>query len=111
MATARFRKFVGNDQQFYFSLIAPNNEIILQSEGYKSRANRDNGIQSVRTNATNPGNFHIKDTKNGRWHFTLNSAHNGQVIGQSQVYSSKPAAEQGIAAVMKDAPIAVEVDG
>lgn len=43
--------FRGLDKQFYFHMVAMNNKIIGVSEGYKRRAGRTNGIDSVRKNA------------------------------------------------------------
>jgi len=37
--------------QFYFTLIAPNNEIIATSEMYTTKQNCQNGIESVKRNA------------------------------------------------------------
>jgi len=39
------------DEQFYFVLIAPNNEIIATSEMYTTKQNCKNGIESVKRNA------------------------------------------------------------
>ena len=39
------------DEQFYFVLIAPNNEIIATSEMYTTKQNCINGIESVKENA------------------------------------------------------------
>lgn len=101
MASAYFKAFVGKNNEFYFSLYAPNNEIILQSEGYKTAIGRNNGIESVRKNAPDGSNYRIKELDNGKWHFNLHSADNGQVIGQSQQYASEPGAEKGMHAVME----------
>ena len=47
--------------------------------------------------------------KNGKPYFTL-KATNGQVIGQSQMYASERNRDNGIASVMKNAPIAEIVE-
>ena len=47
----RFELFKGEDLQFYFRLVAPNNRTICQSEGYKRKANALAGIASVKKNA------------------------------------------------------------
>lgn len=47
--------------------------------------------------------FELKKSKNGGFHFCLTAA-NGQVIAQSQVYTTKDAAENGIHSVQKNAP-------
>ena len=52
--------------------------------------------------ATHP-KFEIKKAKNGDFYFTL-SAKNGQVIASSEMYSSKAAAQNGIASIKENAP-------
>ena len=49
------------------------------------------------------GKFELKIAKNGKYHFNL-LAGNGQVILSSEMYESKPAAENGIASVQNNAP-------
>ena len=49
------------------------------------------------------------EAKNGSPYFCLKSS-NGQVIGNSEMYSSKSAMENGIASVKKNAPKASVVD-
>ena len=53
--------------------------------------------------------FQLKTAKNGQTYFTL-TAGNGEVIGRSEMYTTKAAAENGIASVQKNAPNA-EADG
>ena len=48
-----------------FRLKAGNGQVILASEGYKSKASAMNGIDSVRTNAQIDDRFERKDTTNG----------------------------------------------
>lgn len=48
---ARFDKQTAKNGQFYFNLKARNGEVIGKSEMYKSTSGRDNGINSVMTNA------------------------------------------------------------
>lgn len=110
MATARYRLYVGKDTKYHFSLIAPNNENILKSQAYSSKANAEKGIHSVRENGPNREHYKIETAVNGDHYFNLHAT-NGQVIGTSQMYSSKQAAEKGIEAVMKyaaDAPVVEE---
>ena len=49
----RFEIKRATDGQFYFTLIAPNNQIIATSETYTTKENCKNGIESVKTNAPN----------------------------------------------------------
>lgn len=47
----RFEIKKSQDGQFYFTLIAPNNEIIATSEMYTTKQSCQNGIESVKENA------------------------------------------------------------
>ena len=49
----KFKIKKATDGQFYFTLIAPNNEIIATSEMYTTKQNCQNGIKSVKDNASN----------------------------------------------------------
>ena len=95
--------------EFQFSLKATNGQEILGSEGYTTMAACKNCIESVKTNSVDEGRFERKVAKNGDPYFVL-KARNGQVIGQSEMYSSEAARDNGIASVMKNAPEAEVVD-
>ncbi|MEP3209264.1 MAG: YegP family protein [Maribacter sp.] len=95
--------------QFRFNLKAGNHQVILSSEAYKTRASCDNGIESVRKNSKNDKMFERKTAKDGSPYFNLKST-NGQVIGSSEMYSSKSSMENGIASVVKNAPKATISD-
>jgi uncharacterized protein len=53
--------------------------------------------------------FEIFKGTNGKYYFRL-KASNGEIIAQSEGYSSKQGAQDGIASVKKNAPIATTVD-
>ena len=55
------------------------------------------------------GKFVIKKTSNGRYRFNLKSG-NGEVIATSETYTTKAAAEKGIASVKANAPRATTSD-
>ena len=92
-----------------FNLKANNGQVILTSQSYASMDGCKNGIESVRKNSQSDAQFERKTAKDGSPFFTLNAT-NGQVIGQSEMYSSKEAMENGIASVKKNAPDAEIVD-
>ncbi len=48
------------------------------------------------------GKFEIKTSSNGKFHFNL-KAGNGQIILSSEMYEKKPACQNGIESVMKNA--------
>ena len=95
--------------EFQFSLKATNGQEILASEGYTTMAACKNGIESVKKNAADEARSERKEAKNGAPYFVL-KAGNGQVIGQSEMYSSEASRDNGIASVMKNAPEAEVVD-
>lgn len=84
--------------QFRFDLVASNNEEILHSETYTTKQNCLKGIDSVRRNADDLGNFQLKIAKDNSPYFVL-IANNGEPIGTSEMYSSEQAREVGIEAV------------
>lgn len=47
----KFQMFIDRAGEFRFNLTARNGEIIAVSEGYKTKASCDNGIESVKENA------------------------------------------------------------
>lgn len=53
--------------------------------------------------------FEIKKSRNGKFYFNLKSKGNGEIIATSEMYNSKQACKNGIAALKRDAPDA-EVD-
>lgn len=104
-------KFVvskGKDGQDYFVLKAGNGEVILQSEGYKSRRACSNGIESVRKNSQNEGRFECRTARNGKTYFVL-KAMNGQEIGRSQMYKSDSGCKNGMKSVARNAKDAAVV--
>jgi uncharacterized protein len=46
-----YNKFTGNDEKYYFTLRAGNNEPVSKSEGYDSAYNRDKGIENCKVEA------------------------------------------------------------
>ena len=94
--------------KFMFNLKAGNGETILTSEQYNSKASAKNGIDSVKENSASEDRFEARTSSNGAPYFVLKAA-NGQVIGNSEMYSSEAAMKNGIASVMKNGP-AAEVD-
>ena len=95
--------------EFQFNLKATNGQVILTSQGYKTKANCINGIESVKKNSADEGRFERKVAADGRPFFNL-IATNGQVIGSSQMYANEVNMKNGIASVQKNAPEAPIVD-
>jgi uncharacterized protein len=105
MAHPQFQVKTGKDGQFYFNLTAKNGQVILASEGYKSKESCENGIASVKKNSQDDNRFERKTAKDGQLFFSL-KATNGQEIGKSEMYKSKESLENGVKSVMANAPLA-----
>ena len=104
-----FELKVAKDGQHYFNLKSSNGQVILSSEMYHAKASALNGIESVKTNAGMEGRYDKLMSKNNKPYFVL-KAGNGQVIGNSEMYESEGARDNGIASVMKNGPDAATVE-
>ena len=102
-----FQIFQGKNDEWYFRLRSTNARIVLQSEGYTSRAGAENGVDSVQKNSQNADRFEKRESKNGKYYFVL-KAGNGQIIGNSQMYASTSGRDGGIVAVQNAAAASVE---
>lgn len=89
--------------EFQFNLRAGNGQAILSSEGYSTKPNCENGIESVRKNSQDDSKYDRKTSSNGKAYFNL-KATNGQIIGTSEMYESQSARDNGIASVKNNAP-------
>ena len=101
---AKYKILTGSDSLYYFHLQGDNNEKLLQSEGYTTKANAKNGIASVRVHSPTDANY-VRLNSGGSIWFRL-KATNGETLGRSETYSSETARETGIAAVKKHGPSA-----
>jgi len=95
--------------EFQFNLKATNGQVILTSEGYRTKSACLNGIESVKKNCKTEKRFEKKVATNGKPFFNL-KATNGEIIGSSQMYANPTTMKNGIASVMKNAPDAKIVD-
>ena len=111
MRKSRFELFRSEkNNEFYFRLkAAGNSEIILDSEGYTRKASCLKGIESVKENSQDEGNFDRLVAENGEYYFNL-IAGNGEIIGNSETYKSKQGRDNGIESVMHNASCAEIVD-
>lgn len=97
------------NEEFQFNLKATNGQVILASEGYSTKVNCENGIESVRKNSQDDSRYDKKTSANGKYYFNLKAA-NGQIIGTSEMYESGSSRDNGIASVKSNAPEAVVDD-
>lgn len=105
----KFEIYTNKSGEYRFRLKASNGQSILASEGYTTKAARDNGIESVRKNSQDESRFVNGVSKSDQPYFNL-TATNGQVIGKSEMYKSIAARDNGIESVMKNAPDAEVVE-
>jgi len=87
--------------EHFFNLKADNGQTILTSQMYTSKSGCFNGIESVRQNSRDDGNFERKVSTNSKHCFNLKAA-NGLVIGTSQMYEGTSGMENGIESVKKN---------
>lgn len=97
------------NKEYQFNLKSENGEIILTSEGYVQKASCYKGIESVKVNSQDDSRYDRRVAVNGKDYFVL-KARNGEIIGKSQLYTSKSGMENGIASVKFNAPTAEIVD-
>lgn len=102
-------ELIAKKDKFRFNLKAGNGQIVLSSESYNSAAAAKNGIESVRKNAADDSAFDRRTAKDGSPYFVL-VAKNKEIIGKSEMYTSKAAMENGIKSVKSNAPDAPVVD-
>jgi len=95
--------------KFMFNLKAANDQVILTSRMYDSRESVGAPIGSVKENAAIAERFEERTGAGGKPHFVLLDD-NQQMIGTSEVYSSRVSMRHGIASVKKNAPRAETVD-
>jgi uncharacterized protein YegP (UPF0339 family) len=81
----------------------------MTSQGYSSKEACKNGIETVKTNSVDKKMFKEETATDGSPYFNLTAA-NTQIIGTSQMYSSKQGRDQGIDSVNKNARKAEIVD-
>ena len=83
---------------FRFNLHAGNGETVLSSESYTTKAAAWNGAFAIQDAAALEGSFTLKTSTDNRYYFTL-TAQNGQIVGTSQLYTSRTAAQDGVTSV------------
>ena len=99
----KFELYKDKAGEYRFRLKASNGQTILASEGYKDKSGASNGIESVKKNAASAERFEKKTSTSGKPYFVL-KAGNHQVIGNSEMYDSEAARDNGISSVMNHAP-------
>jgi uncharacterized protein YegP (UPF0339 family) len=104
-----FEIYADGKGEYRFRLKASNGQVVLSSEGYKSKASASKGIESVQSNCEDTSLFEKSSTDSGKFRFNM-KAKNRQVIGTSQTYDTQSGRDNGIEAVAKAAKGAKIVD-
>ena len=99
----KFEIYTDAAWEYRFRLKAWNGQNILASQGYSSKSACENGIESVRENCKIEERFEISESESGKFYFHIKAA-NHQIIGSSQMYTSRDGAENGIHSVRENAP-------
>ncbi len=116
--TTSFELLEADNGEFYFNLVATNGQVIGTSELYASQSNAQRGVDAVVAALANPASapaetggprFETFKGQDNKTYFRLRAG-NGQIVLQSQGYSSKSAAEGGITSVKKSAVDATNFD-
>lgn len=117
--TMRYLQREASDGSRYFVLTAANGAIIGMSEMYVSAANSERGaaaVQKVVANIVSSGAAAQGDTRfetfkglDGKYYFHL-KANNGQIVLQSQAYTTKASANNGVASVKTNGVIAARFE-
>jgi uncharacterized protein len=100
---ARIEIFLGKDRQHYFHLILNTGDIILVSEGYKSKASCRKGVKSIQKNAGQENNYIRKASRDGKHYFVLLAA-NKKIIATGIRYASAALRDKAIAMAQTMAP-------
>ncbi|MCC7142230.1 MAG: YegP family protein [Candidatus Eisenbacteria bacterium] len=102
--TPRYVMKRATDGSYFWNLIAGNGETILTSERYAAKGTALNGIDSAKANSPYDVRYDRRTSSRGEPYFVLKGS-NGEVIGNSEMYSSTTAREGGINAVKVAGPI------
>ncbi len=106
--------------EFYFDLVARNGETISSSDSYTTKSSAERGAKTARTlvsriaqpdptPAPHAQRFELFSGANGKTYFHLRAG-NGEIVLSSQGYSSKSAAQAGIASVIENGVFAERFD-
>ncbi len=92
---ARTEVLVGETGKFRFNVFAKNGKIILSSEQYTTEAAAFNGAFAVQTEGQNASSYRLNENTAGGFYFNV-KAQNGEIVGTSQQYTTKAAAESAM---------------
>lgn len=94
--------------KYHFELVHGEDEVILKSDGYTTKAHCENGVESVKRYCEDESRYD-KRGKNGLYMFALKSK-NGHVIGQSTLFPNPELRDQSMAEIQRNGPMALTYD-
>jgi uncharacterized protein YegP (UPF0339 family) len=100
---ARVEFHRGETGQYRFNVHAKNGQIVLSSEQYTTEAAAVNGAVAVQTVGKDASAYSLQQNASKGWYFTV-SADNGQIVGVSQQYTTKAAAQSAITSLKSFLP-------
>jgi len=93
------------DGEHYFAYNNGQRKVLLRSEGYTTEKARDNGIESVKKNASLDERWGTESVLNDKYHFYFLKAGNHQEIARSCSYSDKAAMMSALSWTQNDSQI------
>ncbi len=100
---------IKQDKEYSAKLLAPNGEVMLNSEVYTSEEGARAGIGTILSGIAN-GNFIIYADKNGNYYYKLKSASN-RLLCVGEIYTTREQCLKAVDSVKRIAGDAVIVDG
>jgi hypothetical protein len=108
---ARYKVLAAGNGEYYFNLVAANGEVIGTSETYASKSNATKAVTTVKgliagnlhviAAATGGAKFETLTGADGQTYFHLRAA-NGEIVLQSEGYTDKAGAINGVASVREN---------
>ena len=97
-----FERFKNEETgEWRFRLLNQEGDIVLRSEGYTRKSNRENGIESVMTHGIDEKYYEKHISSDERFYFNL-VAVNGEIIGNSRMYDRERERDRAIASMIAD---------
>jgi uncharacterized protein YegP (UPF0339 family) len=100
---ARVEVSAGETGKFHFNFFARNGQIVASSEIYTTEAAAFNGAFALQAEGQKDASYTIKESASGSFYFTV-QALNGEVVGTSQMYTTRSSATDGAAALQAVLP-------
>lgn len=98
----KFELYRDKRGEYRYRLKAGNGEVVLASEGFKLRGRAKAAIASTIKNSQIPERYKRRESSTGKPFFTLHAG-NHACLGQSEMYESEAARDNGIKSVMNAA--------